>query len=159
MKINCHEKISYIELLHLFSMKLGQYGIMYSWIKIYKPFYTTGNVKTIHEIFYCLLFFNCLLVYLFIVFNATFNNISVTIYRGSQFYWWRKLQFLEKITNCKYLLKYTGRQKLKWWEQNKFHKIIEFVVQLFGNKFTFFILFLFLCSLNILVKVFLRKSY
>jgi len=25
------------------------------------------------------------------VFNATFNNISVTnVYRGSQFYWWRK---------------------------------------------------------------------
>ena len=25
------------------------------------------------------------------VFNATFNNISVTfVYRGSQFYWWKK---------------------------------------------------------------------
>ena len=24
------------------------------------------------------------------VFNATFNNISVTVYRGGQFYWWRK---------------------------------------------------------------------
>ena len=43
----------------------------------YQPFYTTGNVKTIHEIVHCLLFLNCLFVYLFIVFNATFNNISV----------------------------------------------------------------------------------
>ena len=24
------------------------------------------------------------------VFNATFNNISVTVYLGGQFYWWRK---------------------------------------------------------------------
>jgi hypothetical protein len=75
------------------------------------------------------------------------------LYRGSQFYWWRKPQFLEKMTNCKYLLKYTGRQKLQLWEQNKFHNIIEFVVQLFSNKFTILILFLFLCSLKILFRV------
>ena len=31
------------------------------------------------------------------VFNATFNKISV--YRGSQFYWWRKLEGLEKTTD------------------------------------------------------------
>ena len=31
----------------------------------------------------------------FMVFNATFNNISV-IYRGSQFYWWRKSECPEK---------------------------------------------------------------
>ena len=24
------------------------------------------------------------------VFNATFNNISVILYSGGQFYWWRK---------------------------------------------------------------------
>jgi hypothetical protein len=28
----------------------------------------------------------------FMVFNATFNNISVTVYHGGQFYWWRKLE-------------------------------------------------------------------
>jgi len=30
--------------------------------------------------------------------NATFNNISV-IYRGGQFYWWRKPEYSEKTTN------------------------------------------------------------
>jgi hypothetical protein len=33
----------------------------------------------------------------FMVFNATFNNISA-IYSGGQFYWWRKLEYLEKTT-------------------------------------------------------------
>jgi hypothetical protein len=33
----------------------------------------------------------------FIVFNATFNNISVILQR--QFYWWRKLKFLRKTTD------------------------------------------------------------
>jgi len=32
------------------------------------------------------------------VFNATFNNISV-IYRGGQFYWWRKQEDPEKTTD------------------------------------------------------------
>jgi hypothetical protein len=77
------------------------------------------------------------------------------LYRGSQFYWWRKLQFLEKMTNCKYLLKYTGRQKLKLWEQNKFHNIIEFLVQLFWYCFCFYVVLKF-CFV---FKVFLRKSY
>jgi len=31
------------------------------------------------------------------VFNATFNNIS--IYRGAQFYWWRRPEYLEKTTD------------------------------------------------------------
>ena len=31
------------------------------------------------------------------VFNATFNNISV--YRDSPFYWWRKLEYREKTTD------------------------------------------------------------
>ena len=30
------------------------------------------------------------------VFNATFNNISVTVYRGGQFYCWRKLKYPER---------------------------------------------------------------
>jgi len=33
----------------------------------------------------------------FMVFNATFSNIP--LYRGGQFYWWRKLQYTEKTTN------------------------------------------------------------
>ena len=32
------------------------------------------------------------------VFNATFNNISA-IYRGGQFYWWRKPEYQEKTTD------------------------------------------------------------
>jgi len=32
------------------------------------------------------------------VFNATFNNISV-IYRGGQFYWWRKPEDPAKTTD------------------------------------------------------------
>ena len=31
------------------------------------------------------------------VFNATFNNIQ--LYRGSQFYWWRKPEYPEKTTD------------------------------------------------------------
>ena len=31
------------------------------------------------------------------VFNATFNNIQ--LYRGGQFYWWRKAEYPEKTTN------------------------------------------------------------
>jgi hypothetical protein len=34
----------------------------------------------------------------FMVFNATFNNISV-IYRGGQFYFWRKPEYPEKTTD------------------------------------------------------------
>ena len=33
------------------------------------------------------------------VFNATFNNIWYQLYRGGQFYWWRKLEFSEKIAD------------------------------------------------------------
>ena len=34
------------------------------------------------------------------MFNDTFNNISVTfVYCGGQLYWWRKLEYQEKITD------------------------------------------------------------
>ena len=39
------------------------------------------------------------------MFNATFNNISVTnisLYRGGQFYWWRKQEYPEKTTDLLY---------------------------------------------------------
>jgi hypothetical protein len=32
------------------------------------------------------------------VFNATFNNIQ--LYRGGQFYWWRKSEYLKKTVGC-----------------------------------------------------------
>jgi len=32
------------------------------------------------------------------MFNATFNNISVK-YHGGQFYWWRKPEYPEKTTD------------------------------------------------------------
>ena len=35
-------------------------------------------------------------------FNATFNNIKV---RGSQFYWWRKPEYLEKTTDLPHFIK------------------------------------------------------
>ena len=33
------------------------------------------------------------------MFNTTFNNISAIRYRGSQFYWWRKMEYPEKTTD------------------------------------------------------------
>ena len=32
-------------------------------------------------------------------FNATFNNMLVTVYHGSQIYWWRKPEDPEKTTD------------------------------------------------------------
>jgi len=31
--------------------------------------------------------------------NTTFNNISAILYRGRQFYWWRKLEYPEETTD------------------------------------------------------------
>jgi hypothetical protein len=36
--------------------------------------------------------------YYVMVFNATVNNIAV-LYRGGQFYWWRKSEYPEKTTD------------------------------------------------------------
>ena len=33
------------------------------------------------------------------VLNATFNNISVTVYRGGQIYWWSKPEYPEKTAD------------------------------------------------------------
>ena len=33
------------------------------------------------------------------VFNATFNNVSVKLYCGIQFYWWRTPEYPEKTTD------------------------------------------------------------
>jgi hypothetical protein len=32
-------------------------------------------------------------------FNTTFNKNKIQLYRGSQFYWWRKPGYLEKTTD------------------------------------------------------------
>ena len=34
-----------------------------------------------------------------VVFNATFNNISILSWAGGQFYWWRKPEYLENTTD------------------------------------------------------------
>jgi len=38
----------------------------------------------------------------FMVFNVIFNNILV-IYRGGQFYWWRKPKYSEKTTDLSHV--------------------------------------------------------
>ena len=52
------------------------------------------------------------------VFNATFNNISV-IYRGCQFYWWRKPEYPEKTIDL-------SKINDKFLSQNftKFYKMV-----------------------------------
>jgi hypothetical protein len=37
----------------------------------------------------------------FMVFNATFNNISVTVYHGGQFYWWKNRSIRRKQPTCR----------------------------------------------------------
>jgi len=39
------------------------------------------------------------------VFNATFNNISV--YGGGRFYWWRKPEYRKKLPTCR-CIEYTS---------------------------------------------------
>jgi hypothetical protein len=38
-----------------------------------------------------------LILILFLVFNATFSNISAN--HGDQFYWWKKPEYLERTTD------------------------------------------------------------
>jgi len=43
------------------------------------------------------------------VFSATFNN-DISVFRGGQFYWWRKQEYLEKTTDLPF-----GRWNLICW--------------------------------------------
>ena len=61
------------------------------------------NFRIVPTVWY-FLFFHFIMTYIPIwvrirvmVFNATFNNIS--LYIGCQFYWWRKQEYPEKTTN------------------------------------------------------------
>jgi hypothetical protein len=38
------------------------------------------------------------------VFNATFNNISATVYRGGQIYWWSKPEYPEKTADANFVI-------------------------------------------------------
>jgi len=51
-----------------------------------------------HNVINCKMYVSYLQGIRVMVFNATFNNISV-IYRGGQFYWWRKPEYPEKTTD------------------------------------------------------------
>jgi hypothetical protein len=56
-------------------------------------------VEFTRQIWISTLFFTYGLVWWFMVFNATFSNILVISWR--QFYWWRKPEYPEKITDLK----------------------------------------------------------
>ena len=94
-----------IQFLVCFSPRL--YGVLYNWLmfevkcEVFRV--TRTRIRTINHTdkmweyrqMFCLPK-GCFGLWL-MVFNATFNNISVC--RGGQFYWWRKPEYLEKTTD------------------------------------------------------------
>ena len=68
---------------HVILIRLGIYYTIITLARVIKRQISSCNTKRLGPM----------------MFNATFNNITVTVYRGGQFYWWRKAEYREKTTD------------------------------------------------------------